>query len=308
MGFREWQISILMKVCIFTDPYWALGRVAQGVKASLENEYEVDIIDWSGHSQEGIVEIYNKYDVIITNIVGKWVFNHLSDKRKILYRSDGFEEFINIQLESENTYAAVSEQIIHMFPKDSKVFWTPNGADPAMFDYKQRDGTLNKIGWSGAPRVWFKQSHWAIEIAKQSEIPLSITSAVPCEHDVNSWQPLTYQQVREWYSTIDLLLITSIPNGISETGPLSAFEAIVSGVPVIGTPTGNFAKVPGPKFTNVEEGVGIVTMLKYNPDEMKHIAKEQYEYVMKHFTYDAFAHKWKEAIEYVHDLSKKDKS
>jgi hypothetical protein len=106
---------------------------------------------------------------------------------------------------------------------------------------------------------------------------------------------------------VNLLLITSIPNGISETGPLPAFEAILSGVPVIGTPTGNFAKVPGPKFTTIEEGVNIVTYLKYNPDDMKALAKEQYDYVIKNFIYEAFAHKWKEAIEYVYNLSKDNK-
>jgi glycosyltransferase involved in cell wall biosynthesis len=293
-----------MKVCILTDPYWALGRVARGVKASLNKYYTIDIIDWSGHSNEDIQDIYNRYDVIITNIVAKWLFNDLPDRRKILYRSDGFEEFNDCVLEPENTYAAVGEQIMHMFPAGSKVFLTPNGADPAMFDYKERTGVLNKVGWSGAPRVWFKQIDWAIEIAKQCDLPFSITSAVPCEHNVQIWEPLTYQQIREWYSTVDLLLITSIPNGISETGPLSAFEAILSGVPVIGTPTGNFAKVPGPKFSSIEEGANILTYLKYNSADVKALAKEQYDYVMKHFTYDAFAHTWKEAIEYVHDLSK----
>jgi hypothetical protein len=293
-----------MKVCILTDSTWALGIVARDLKASL-TDYEVDIVDWSGHSYQSLIEIYNKYDVIIINIAGKWLFNHIQDKRKILFRSDGFEEFENSgPLELENTYSAVSEPLMKLFPEGSKVFWTPNGANPKLYTFKQRDGSLNKIGWSGAPRKWFKQSDWAIEIAKQADIPISITSAVPCEHNVAIWEPLTHEQVREWYSTIDLLLITSIPNGISETGPLPAFEAILSGIPVIGTPTGNFAKVPGPKFITIEEGVNIITYLKYNPDDLKAIAKEQYEYVMKYFTYDSFAYRWKEAIEYIHNLSK----
>lgn len=294
-----------MKVCIFTDPAWALGRVANGVKVSLGKDYDVDIIDWSGHSHDEILDIYNRYDVIIANIAGKFLFNHLPDKRKILFRSDGFEEFqSSILLEPDNTYASVSESLIKLFPEKSKVFWTPNGADPALFDYKERDGVLNTIGWSGAPRVWFKQINWAIEISKQVDLQFRITSAVPCEHNVQVWEPLTYEQVRQWYSTIDLLLVTSIPNGTSETGPLSAFEAILSGVPVIGTPTGNFAKIPGPKFSSIEEGVNILTYLKYNPEDVKQIAKEQYDYVMKYFTYEAFAYRWKEAIEYVHNLSK----
>lgn len=295
-----------MKVCMFTDSKWALGIIARDLKASWPN-YDVDIIDWADYyPPERINDIYNKYDVIIVNIAGKSVFNHLKDKRKILFRTDGFDEFNNCggPLEVENTYAAVSEPLMKLYPKDSKVFWTPSGANPALYTYKQRDGSINKIGWCGAPRVSFKQIDWAIEIAKQTEIPFNITSSVPCEHNVQIWQPLTHDQVREWYSTIDLLLVTSIPNGISEGAPNPAFEAILSGVPVIGTPTGNFAKVPGPKFSSIEEGVNIVTYLKYNPDDLKAIAKEQYDYVIKNFTYEAFAYRWKEAIEYVHNLSK----
>ena len=297
-----------MKVCLFTDRGWALGVVARDLKATL-TEYDIDIIDWDVRNVFDTVkyinDIYNKYDVIISNIAGGSPFRSFPDRRKVLFRSDGSEEFNNGgHLDVNNTYAATSESIIKLFPQGSKVFWTPNGANQNLYNYKQRDGILNKIGWCGAPRVWFKQINWAIEIATQTGIPFNITSSVPCEHNVQIWQPLTYEQVREWYSTIDLLLITSFPNGISETGPLPAFEAILSGVPVIGTPTGNFAKVPGPKFTTIEEGVNIITYLKYNPDDVKEIAKEQYEYVMKYFTYDSFAYRWKEAIEYVHNLSK----
>ena len=302
MGNRK-----LMKVCIFTDSKWALGVVARDLQSTLM-EYDVDIIDWSGHSQDGITNIYNNYDVIIVNIAGKWLFNHLSDKRKLILRTDGFEEFNNCgSLEIENTYSAVSEPLMKLFPEGSKVFWTPVGGNPKLYTHKQRDGSLNKIGWCGAPRVWFKQSHWAIDIANRSNIPISITSSVPCEHNVQIWEPLTHEQVCEWYSTVDLLLITSIPNGISEGAPNPAFEGILSGLPVIGTPTGNFAKVPGPKFTTIEEGVEIIKRLQYNPDELKAIAKEQYDYVIKNFTYESFAYRWKEAIEYVYNLSKDNK-
>jgi glycosyltransferase involved in cell wall biosynthesis len=294
-----------MKVCMLTDPTWSLGRVANGVKAAL-TDYTVDILPVSpSYTHEYMWNIYNKYDVIIVNLYAKAFFNHIPDKRKLLFRSDGFTEFSFGDLSPENTYAAVGEQIIPMFPAGSKVFWTPNGVDPSMFDYKERDGELRKVGWCGAPRVWFKQIEWALKITDRCCIPFSIASSVPCEHNYQIWEPLTYDDVRKWYHEIDLLLITSIPDGISETGPLPAFEAIVSGVPVIGTPTGNFEKVPGPKFRTIDEGVEIVSRLRCNPDELKELAKQQYEYVMKHFTYDAFANKWRNAIEYVHNLSAK---
>lgn len=289
-----------MKVCIFSDPTWALGRTGKDIKKSL-TDYEVDIVDWSGHSQQGVQDIYDLYDVIIVNIAGKWVVDHIADKRKFLFRSDGSEEFLNKTLEEGLVYASVSESLFSMFPPNSKVFWTPVGADPSHFTFMDRKGALNKIGWCGAPRVPIKQSHWAIEIARRSDIPFTISSALPCEHNVQIWQPLPFEKVVEWYSSIDLLLVTSVPDAKSEGAPLPAFEAILCGIPVIGTPVGNFLTVPGPKFTTVEEGIEIVNRLKENPEELSALAKEQYAYVMKYFTYDAFAYRWKEAIEYVHE-------
>ena len=109
---------------------------------------------------------------------------------------------------------------------------------------------------------------------------------------------MNYEEVRKWYSGIDLLLITSIPQAKHETGPLPAFEAIVSGVPVIGTAVGNFANIPGPKFTAIDEAVEIVNDLKSNPEKMKALAKEQYDYVMSNLTYASFAEKWREALLY----------
>jgi glycosyltransferase involved in cell wall biosynthesis len=297
-----------MKVCLFTDPTWSLGRVANGVQSSLK-EYTIDIIGVSpSYTHSMMWDIYNKYDVIIVNLYAKAFFDHIPDKRKILYRSDGFTEFFHFKLDLTDTYAAVGEQLIPMFPVGSKVFWTPNGVDPSQFIHTERDGEIRKVGWCGAPRVWFKQIEWALEITNRCCIPFSIASSVPCEDNYQIWEPLTYDQVRDWYHTIDILLITSFPDGISETGPLPAFEAIVSGVPVIGTPTGNFEKVPGPKFKTIEEGIEILSRLRCNPDEMKELAKAQYDYVMNHFTYDVLAPKWRDAIEYVHDLSRKDKT
>ena len=107
---------------------------------------------------------------------------------------------------------------------------------------------------------------------------------------------MSYDEVREWYHTVDLLLVTST----LETGPLPAFEAIVSGIPVIGTSVGNFANIPGPKFTSIEEGIKMVNDLKSNPEKMIELAKEQYDYVMKNYTYVSFADKWREAIQYVY--------
>ena len=72
-----------------------------------------------------------------------------------------------------------------------------------------------------------------------------------------------------WYKTIDVLLVTA--------GPLPPFEAILSGVLVIGTAVGNFQLLPGPKFSKIEEVAVLLKDLKKLPDRVKALAKEQYE-------------------------------
>lgn len=109
---------------------------------------------------------------------------------------------------------------------------------------------------------------------------------------------MSYDQVRNWYNTIDVLLITAVPIAYKETGPLPAFEAIVSGVPVLGTPVGNFRHVPGPKFVTIEEAVSLLTYFKDQPQELVELARIQYDYVMNNFTYKTLGKQWQHALEF----------
>jgi hypothetical protein len=172
------------------------------------------------------------------------------------------------------------------FPETVTPFLMPNGVDPDEFRYIPKDGSLKKLGWCGAPHVASKQVEWAHEISNKTQIPLTIASK------------LSYDEVREWYNTIDVLLITAVPIRYKETGPLPAFEAIVSGIPVIGTPVGNFYHIPGPKFTTVQEAVELIQHFKEHPQELVDLAKEQYDYVMNNFTYKVLAPQWKYALEF----------
>jgi len=174
-----------------------------------------------------------------------------------------------------------------------KPFFVPNCVELDDYTHKEHSGSTNAIGWCGAPRVWFKQFDWARQIAKQFGTELQVSSKVPFE-DVAEWKPLSSEELKEWYSKIDILLITSIPNGQSETGPLPAFEAIASGVVVIGTAVGNFMEVPGPKFATVEEAVSILNELKNDPERVKQIAKEQYNCIVQKWNYKVVSEKWRE--------------
>ena len=292
-----------MRIGVFSDIHWSMGRVYKDV-ANVLTDWEFEFINWSNWEYEKLQESYKRCDVFIANVAAIDLLIPMLDTSKILFISHGFEENQGRNLPSTFTYGMTSESIRPLFPSESKVFLTPNGVDQSKFDYIQRDGTLNTIGWCGAPKVWYKQAHWAVEIAKKSNIPIHISSGSPCENDFDKWTPLNYEEIRKWYSGIDLLLITSIPEAKHETGPLPAFEAIVSGVPVIGTAVGNFVNIPGPKFTTIDEAIEIVNSLKSNPEKMKSLAKEQYDYVIANLTYTSFAYKWREAIEYVYSHNK----
>jgi spore maturation protein CgeB len=65
---------------------------------------------------------------------------------------------------------------------------------------------------------------------------------------------------------------------------------------VIGTRVGNFASIPGPKFELLDEAILIIARLMINPAEVKRICEEQYEYVMKHHTYEVLADAWKKCL------------
>lgn len=290
-----------MKVFVFADDGWSIGRVHHDVANSLP-DIDFTFAHWRDFDYNAIVKSFNECDVCLTGILCVEFFKNTFptfDHKKCLFICHGLEFDVTKHPEySGLIYGMTSPSVRHYFPEKTKVFLTPNGVDPRNFTYKHRDGSLKKLGWCGAPRVESKQISWATEISKNTGIPLSISSKVPCETNISIWEPLNYSEIREWYGTIDLLIISAKTSMGSETGPLPAFESIVSGVPVIGTPVGNFANVPGPKFSNIQEGIEIVNSL--TPEKMKALAKEQYDYVIANYTYDSFADKWREAIQYVY--------
>ena len=286
-----------MKVLVFADSNWSVGRVHNDVQRYLI-DIEFTYVNWMGFDWSDFVAKFSDYDVCLTNIVSIKFLRETGipfDFKKCLFMSHGYpdNDATNIDdLTDEWVYGITSESIRSLFPENRTIFTMPNGVEPSHFQYTERSGLINTIGWCGSQDIKSKQSEWAHEISSKVSIPISFAST------------LSFSEVCRWYSTIDMLLVTSMPNKSSETGPLPAFEAIVSGVLVIGTPVGNFKNVPGPKFNSVEEATEIIEDLKLNPAKVKQLAREQYEYVMEHCTYSSFAWKWQEALEYVNLRSK----
>jgi hypothetical protein len=289
----------MKKLFIWAENGWAIGKIHHNLEKYLSDEFEFIYCDWGSWDELG--RLYNQYqicDLFMSCYVGQYYtlgqFPELNMK-KAIFVAHGFEEMKGVDPSPLATYGMVSRSIEHLFPSDIKPFFTPNCVELDDYTHREHSGSTTNIGWCGAPRIWFKQFEWAKEISKQFGTELQISCKTPFE-DPADWTPLSTSEIKEWYSKIDILLITSIPNGQSETGPLPAFEAIASGVVVIGTPVGNFKEIPGPKFSTVEEAVQILNELKNDNERVRQIAKEQYECIVEKWNYKVVAEKWREML------------
>lgn len=278
----------MRKVFVFSDLNWSLGRVYRDIEKQLKDDFEFKYVDWNDIQRNEIDEIYEWCDICLTNLVAhKFLkYNAKIDLKKCIFVSHGFLEHESVEYSTDLMYGVTSDSLLKLFPVDILPKLMPNGVDPDNFTYSKRHGPMSSIGWCGAPHVGFKQFNWAKEISSQTNIPLNVASK------------LSYDAVKDWYSTIDILVVTSMPEAKYETGPLPPFEAIVSGVPVIGTPVGNFRHIPGPKFKTIEEAVKIINFYKENPQELHDLADQQYEYVMNNFTYSVLSKFWRNALEF----------
>jgi len=279
----------MKKLFIFSDTHWSLGRVHRDVAKHLGPEFEVRFLDWGNYNASSLIEHYEWCDVCITNLVCTETlptfFPQLNYRKCIFVSHGGIEHKETTLYNPQTHYGMTCQALRSKFPENIHPYLMPNGVDPDNFDYKQPTGNLTNLGWCGATHVPLKQYDWAAQISQKTNLPLHTASN------------LSYDEVRLWYHNIDLLLITTIPKPYMESGPLPSFEAIVSGVPVIGTPVGNFSFIPGPKFNTVEEAVLLVEYFKTHPEELRQLAITQYDYVMNHFTYKTLIHYWRHAIE-----------
>lgn len=280
------------KVMLFTDTDGgSLTRVYGGIEKQLSGDFEFQWLNWKRYSPEVFMQMFNSCDICVTNLASYSLFRswHALDMQKVLFISHSADEHgmpNAVGYDPRPTYALTSNCLRELYPLGMEIYRMPNGVDASDFTYTPRNGTLSTLGWCGRRSLPSKQVEWAEAISTRTGIPLENLDA-----SLSETRPPDF--MRGWYQTIDILIVTAIPVWSSESGPLPVFEAIVSGIPAIGTPVGNFRDVPGPKFTTVDEGVAIVNELRENPDRMKSIALEQYNYVMKNYTFEVLADSWK---------------
>ena len=106
MAFREWKINYSMKVFIFSDTHWALGRIHRDVMRQL-NHHEVRYSDWATYNFQEFVNNYEWCDKCITNLVAyhalKPGFPFL-DLKRCIFVSHGAVEHEGIEYNSSLTY------------------------------------------------------------------------------------------------------------------------------------------------------------------------------------------------------------
>jgi len=272
-------------VVVIADTGWAIGRIHRDLAKVLASEYTFTY-HTSGHFyMDKFLRDFRKADVCLTT------YNHYqgmlklfpssSDRKKIAMVCHGYselEEGTTNPLPSIFTYGVTSHVLSPRFAIPHHVVLT--GMNPEEFTYTEPTGRIRTLGWCGCRQVVSKRPEWGHAIAKQTQLSISYA------------ETLSYDALKEWYKTIDVLLVTAGPEPWKETGPLPPFEAIGSGVLVIGVPIGNFSLLPGPKFHTVEEAVVLVNELKANPTKVKALAKEQYDCVMAKWTYTATKGSW----------------
>lgn len=280
-----------MKVFVFVQLNWSVHRVILGIERQLP-DFQFRYLESNvPYPLETFKELYNWCDVMLTNLEASRIltkcFSSFMDFKKVLYISHGaIENQVVTSYDPISKYGMTTEYLKPFFPCNITPYFTPNGVDPTLFKYTERDGKLKTLGWCGCPDIKSKRVEWANDISLRSNLELKIGYKI------------SFYDIIEWYQTIDLLVVTAGPELYSETGPLPPFEAIVSGVPVIGTYVGNFSKIPGPKFFTVEQAVSIIEHLKENPQIVKQLAKDQYDYVMNNYTFEKIAPLWRRALEF----------
>jgi FkbM family methyltransferase len=270
------------RIVIFTDLGWSIERVFRDMETYL-TDYIFVYHNATAFATNKLVADVNECHICISSLYlyndMMHIFKSPTLQQKLVFMAHGFSEIqTQTPYSTYPTYCAVSDVLIPFMP--TPMYVTPNGVDDRLYTKTPHSGRLRSLGWCSSKRMKLKRFEWAYTIADNAGLSISIASN------------LTFEHLREWYRTVDLFLVTSGPEPHVETGPLPPFEAIASGVPVIGTAVGNFRHVPGPKFTTMDDAVAILKTFKAHPERLQALADEQYAYVMANFTYAAVKKQW----------------
>ena len=276
----------LKKIVVIAHMGWSIERVHRDVENQLSDEFEFKYHHVSSFMLQEFLDDFRESDLCMMTMWDQdgllefCKLNTPEHHQKIVVVCHGFREIERCAFSKFITYGMVSDVLLPTFPVRAHI--VPNAVDMDLFERKPRNGQVKTLGWCGTRNQACKRIHLAFDIARDSKTAISIAESLP------------FEELKNWYHTVDILLVTSGPNEYEETGPLPPLEAIASGIPVVGTKIGNFGKVPGPKFATVDEAVRIILELKSDPSKLRNLAEEQFNWVRDNWTYKHHAPAWRD--------------
>lgn len=273
-NIEEPQLQSIMKVAVWTETIWAIGRISRAIQKYIRNA-QVDIYDWSDGEKNRVLfrEKWRDYDYIITKsdvfklkeLFGIELPCDILPKLIVISHSPNLEHPYfreHIEVYDDPLYAGVSRETCEALTKIGikNPQWFPFGADTDIFKNNHKiQNPIRRIGFICVKN----HSHPQYRQVKRPDIFEEICRRVQAE-PVYIYNRLT--EDASLYANIDLLVSCSE----FESGPLGIFEAAACGVPVLIKPTGNAQYIKGIRiFSTVEQAVECINHWNNNLDELR---------------------------------------
>lgn len=235
-----------MKLLFYFENRWVFGKIHNELIKVLYPEIYCDILDASIEINSDKMALFlNKYDFIVTtpwagicvlHKMGGIPLNriiaiaHGDLDIEATFRDGGTgEDFNNLA-----GYGVVSESVFK-YSKSKKINRSPKILRVGLFTElysKPISKKIKTLGYVGSfyrveNGIDIKRGHLAQKIAEK------------CGLNFKHITGINFLTVEQMYNDLDLVMFCSLTEG----NPYSAMEALACGIPVLGTDTGNFAKM-----------------------------------------------------------------
>jgi len=249
-GDVQFSKPSVMMVC---DPVWSTGSIVRDLQ-HLSERWLITMLDWRNYPPDMDL-VLQEHDTA----VGMTLFTAKAwpaVSHCVVSCGPGEPRWLGDGYKGSPVMGGVSAEVcakLSMAYPGAKVFHTPATARLGRFFHPDVQRPLQTLGWCGNPAYRFcgddcKRYAMFEEILEKSKLEAVV-----------SGQNYRYDNMEEFYDSVDLLISTSTEEG----GPLGVFEAIAAGVPVISTNTGVIKEFPGIwTFSTVPQALQLIEELR----------------------------------------------
>lgn len=203
---------------------WAFYIMAHNVKYHLSKKFEIDIIKFDNKIDE------DNYDAIVCFSPGVLPIE-IKNFEKLICGISSHKSGKNIEKLKRFKSVFANEIRLYESIQNQDKYYIENGVDTEFFKIKRESSEKFRIGSLGSEKWSEHKGKFRIEeICKRLGDDFENKSIFV---DTIS-KIMTQKEVREYYSNIDVLVISSV----SETGPNTLLEAMSCGIPVISNRVG----------------------------------------------------------------------